>query len=404
MAAGTVQAEPGGTGAEATFDAASGEPLHPAAREAWLAAVEQGWADPTRLHREGRRARLLLDTARASVAAVIAARPDEVSFTASGTQAVHLAVLGTVGGRRTPDRAHPPHLVTSAVEHSAVLQACAWVDGASVTKVPVDRWGRVDIEAYDAALAGRASDGAGAGPVTLACLQSANHEVGTLQPVTEVATLAAHHGVPLLVDAAQTVGRLPAPEGWSLLAASAHKWGGPAGVGVLAVRRGVRWRSPLPPDERENGRVPGFQNIPAVVAAASALEALAREHAEQAQRSRRLVDRLRAELPRRVPDLVLVGDPDRRLPHLVTFSLLYLDGEALVLELDRAGFSVSSGSSCTSSTLTPSHVLEAMGALSHGNVRISLGRGVTEGDVERFLQTLPGIVARLRAESGVSGL
>jgi cysteine desulfurase len=381
----------------ATFDAASGEPLHPAGREAWLAAVEQGWADPARLHREGRRARLLLDTARASVAAVLVARPDEVSFTASGTHAIHLAVLGAAAGRRTSQRGHAPHLVTGAVEHSAVLQACAYVAGGAVTSVPVDRSGRVDIQAYDAALAG-------VRPATLACLQSANHEVGTLQPVAEVAALATERRVPLLVDAAQTAGRLPTPDGWSLLTASAHKWGGPAGVGVLAVRRGVRWRSPLPDDERERGRVAGFENVPAVVAAAASLEAVTRENAAHDQRLRALVGRLRAELPRRLPDLVLVGDPDRRLPHLVTFSLLYVDGEALVHELDRAGFSVSSGSSCTSSTLTPSHVLEAMGVLSHGNVRVSLSRDVTEGDVERFLQTLPDLVARLRSASGVQGL
>lgn len=381
----------------ATFDAASGEALHPAARDAWLAAAEQGWADPSRLHREGRRARLLLDTARASVAAVLGARADEVSFTASGTTSIHLAVLGSAVGRRTRDRGHPPHLVTSAVEHSAVLQACAHVEGGAVTTVPVERSGRVDIEAYDAALAG-------ARPATLACLQSANHEVGTVQPVAEVAALATAHGVPLLVDAAQTVGRVATPDGWSLLTASAHKWGGPAGVGVLAVRRGVRWRGPLPADERESGRVPGFENVPAVVAAAASLEAVVRENAAHEDRLRRLVGRLWAELPSRVPDLVLVGDPDRRLPHLVTFSLLYVDGEAIVHELDRAGFSVSSGSSCTSSTLTPSHVLEAMGVLSHGNVRISLSRGVTEADVERFLLTLPDLVARLRCESGVQRL
>jgi cysteine desulfurase len=256
----------------------------------------------------------------------------------------------------------------------------------------------VDPAAYAAALAAAADRPA------LAALQTGNHEVGTLQPVDEVARQCADHGVPLLVDAAQTVGRLPTPPGWSVLTASAHKWGGPAGVGVLAVRKGVRWRSPLPADEREAGRVPGFENVPAVVAAAAGLEAAVRESVSEGPRLSALVDRVRTEVPRRVADVQVVGSPDERLPHLVTFSLLYVDGEAVVTELDRAGFAVSSGSSCTASTLRPSHVLEAMGVLTHGNVRVSLGRGTADAEVERFLDLLPGLVERLRAQSGAAGL
>lgn len=385
-----------GQPARAHLDAASGLPLHPAGREALLAALDQGWADPARLYADARRARLLLDTARESVASAIGARPDEVAFTASGTQALHLAVLGAASAAR-PAAGQPVHLVTGAVEHSAVLHACEHVarSGAVVATVGVDRLGRVDSTAYAEALR----------PGTaLACLQSANHEVGTLQPVEDVAVACASAGVPLLVDAAQSVGRVAVPEGWSVLAASAHKWGGPAGVGVLAVRKGVRWRNPLPGDERESGRVAGFENVPAVVAAATALEAASREAAVEGPRLSALVDRVREEVPRLVPDVQVVGDPARRLPHLVTFSLLYVDGEAIVSELDRRGFAVSSGSSCTASTLRPSHVLEAMGVLTHGNVRVSLSRDTTAGDVERFLAVLPGVVAGLREQAGVTGL
>ena len=390
------------TGGAGHFDAASGERLHPAAREAWLAAVDQGWADPARLYREARRARLLLDTARESVAAAIGARPDETSFTASGTQAVHLGLLGLVAGTRG---GHPPRVVTSAVEHSAVLHAAQHarrVGGAEVVEVPVDREGRVDLEAYVAQLAGSAA--ASGGRPVVAALQSANHEVGTLQPVDEAGAAAGGAGVPLLVDAAQSVGRVPVPGGWSVLTASAHKWGGPAGVGVLAVRKGTRWRSPSPADEREAGRVPGFEDVPAVVAAAAALEAVRAEATAEGARLSGLVDRLRAEVPRLVPDVQVVGHPTQRLPHLMTFSLLYVDGEAVVTELDREGFAVSSGSSCTASTLTPSHVLVAMGALTHGNVRVSLGRGTATDDVDRFLAVLPQLVERLRAQSVASGL
>ncbi|NAS22827.1 aminotransferase class V-fold PLP-dependent enzyme [Herbidospora sp. NEAU-GS84] len=375
----------------AYLDAASTEPLHPAAREALLAALDVGWADPARLYGSARRARLLLDQARAEIAEVLGARPDELSFTTSGTQAVHLGVLGALQGRRRAGR----HLVVSAVEHSSVLHAAGVHEGAggSVQTIGVAITGRVDLPAFAEAVAAEG--------VAAAALQTANHEVGTLQPVAEAAEACRAAGVPLVVDAAQSAGRLPIPPGWSVLTASAHKWGGPAGVGVLAVRKGTRWRSPYPEDERELRRVPGYENVPAVVAAAAALRARAAESAAENARLSALVDRIRAEVPRRVPDVEVIGDPVDRLPHLVTFSCLYVDGEVLLTELDKAGFAVSSGSSCTASTLRPSHVLEAMGVLTHGNVRVSLPRGIPEDDVERFLTVLPDIVRRVRQRLGV---
>jgi cysteine desulfurase len=377
----------------AYLDAASTEPLHPSARETLLAAVDAGWADPARLYREARQARLLLDRARESVAAGLGARPDEITFVSSGTQALHVGILGALQARRRVGR----HLAVSAVEHSAVLHAAEGHEraGGDVTHVPVDVTGRVEPEAYDEALR---NDSA------LACLQTANHEVGTLQPVLEVAALCRDRGVPLLVDAAQTVGRFAVEDGWSFLTASSHKWGGPAGVGILAVRRGIRWRTPGPADERENGRAPGFENVPMILAAATALEARLAEAAALDTFQRPLVDLIRRRVPDLVPDVEVVGHPTLRLPHLVTFSCLYVDGEALLHELDRRGFAVSSGSSCTSSALRPSHVLEAMGVLSHGNVRVSLTRTTTDQDIHRFLEVLPGVVSRLRDTAGVGGL
>ncbi len=378
----------------AYLDAASAAPLHPVAREALLAALDDGWADPARLYGAARQARLLLDGAREVVADCVGARPDEVSFPASGTQAAHLAVLGGLAGRRRAGR----RLVHSAVEHSCVLHAAERhvAAGGEAVSVPVDTLGRVAVE--DVAAEVRRPDTA------LASLMTANHEVGTVQPVGEVAAVCAEAGVPLHVDAAQSVGRVPVPVGWSLLSASAHKWGGPPGVGVLVVRTGTRWVSPLPDDERERGRVPGFENVPAIVAAAASLRARQAEMAAEAARLAPLVDRIRATVTATVPDVEVVGDAVRRLPHLVTFSCLYVDGEALLHELDRRGFAVSSGSSCTSSTITPSHVLAAMGVLSHGNVRVSLHRDTTEDDVDRFLAVLPDVVAGLRRTAGVEGV
>ncbi|MGW4563818.1 aminotransferase class V-fold PLP-dependent enzyme [Streptomyces sp. NPDC004561] len=373
----------------AYFDAASAAPLHPVARQALLASLDDGWADPARLYREGRKARILLDAAREAAAEAVGCRTDELVFTSSGTRAVHTGVAGALAGRRRVGR----HLIVSAVEHSSVLHSAEVfeAEGGTVSQVAVDRGGSVDPAGYAAALR----------PDTaLACLQSANHEVGTAQPVAEVAEACRAAGVPLLVDAAQSLGWGPVEGDWSLLTASAHKWGGPSGVGLLVVRKGVRFAAQGPLDERESGRAPGFEDIPAVVAAVASLRAVRAEAARESVRLRELTERIRARVPRLVPDVEVVGDPERRLPGIVTFSCLYVDGEALLHELDREGFSVSSGSSCTSSTLTPSHVLKAMGVLSEGNVRVSLPAGAAEEDVERFLEVLPGAVAGVREKLG----
>ncbi len=369
----------------AYLDAASGAPLHPVARDAILAALADGWADPGRLYSQGRRAGLLLEAARESVAAGLGARPDEVSFAANGTQALHAAVLGTLAGNR-----NRPQLVHSAVEHSAVLQAAR--TAGSTTEIGVDAAGRVDVAAFAAALA--------APDVAAAALQAANHEVGTTQPVAD---LAAASPVPIVVDATQTLGHAALPTGWSVLAADARSWGGPD-VGVLAVRTGVRWRSPYPADDREGARVPGVPDLVGIVAAAAALRAVLAERDEVAARQRAQIERIRGSVARTIADVEVLGDPVDRLPHLVTFTCLYVDGEALLRTLDRRGFAVSSGSSCTASTLEPSHVLVAMGALTSGSVRVSLHRDSTDDEIDEFLAVLPGAVAEVRAELGAAGL
>ncbi|NUR59640.1 MAG: aminotransferase class V-fold PLP-dependent enzyme [Catenulispora sp.] len=413
------------------FDAASAEPPHPAARAALAAAFDEGWADPARLYRSGRQARMLLDQSRAAVAGVLGCRPREVVFTASGTAAIHYGVAGVLAGRRRVGR----RLVVSAVEHSAVLHAAevhaaqaadsptstgsssstgsstvspgedspgapksASDDEPAITEVlsasgvvsvvGVDPLGRVDVEAFARELRTPGT--------ALACLQAANHEVGTVQPLAPVFEAAVAAGVPLLVDAAQVVGRLPVPAQWSVLCASAHKWGGPAGVGILAVRKGTRFAPSWAVDEHEDARVPGAVNLPGIVAAAAALVARESEREAEAIRLRALTDRLRSALPTVADDIDVFGDPDERLPNLVAFSCPAVNAEALVLDLDEAGFEVSSGSACTSDTVTPSHVLVAMGAADRGNVRVSLPFGTAAEDVERFLAVLPGVLNKLR--------
>jgi cysteine desulfurase len=365
------------------FDAATAVPLHPVARQALAAAQADGWADPTRLYAEARRAAQLLDAARAAVAECLGTRPDELVFCASGSHAAQLAVDGLRSGRAAAGDV----VVYSAVEHSSVLRAAQ--AGPSVA-VAVDRLGHVDIDALTAAVAGPR--------VAVAAVQSANHEVGTVQPYAAVAE--ACGDVPWYVDAAQTVPWGALPDGWSVASASAVKWGGPAGVGVLAVRKGTRWAKPWAVDRTD----PLSVSIPLAVAAAASLRSVRADAARASSRLSSLVDRIRHTVAATVPDVEVVGDPVARLPHIVTFSCLYVDGEALLHALDRRGFAVSSGSACTASTLQPSHVLAAMGVLTHGNIRVSLHPGVRDEDVDRFLGVLPGLVADVRAEAGVTEL
>lgn len=371
----------------AYLDAASSEPLHPAAREVLLSAVDSGWADPARLHHEGRTARLLWDNAREVLADGVGVRPDELYLTPSGTAAIHSGLAAIAAARRRVGEA----VVHSAVEHSAVLHAAA--AAGTPVEVGVDSSGRIDLRAFVEAVAGPG--------VALAALQSANHEVGTRQPLAEVAEACLAAGVPLVVDAAASVGHDVVPAGWSALTASAHKWGGPAGVGLLAVRKGTRLAPAWPVEEREDGLSPGHPDIPAALAAAAALQARMKEADELDQRHRAWIDELRRRIAADLTDVEVVGDPEDRLPHVLTFSCLYVDGEALVTALDAEGFAVSSGSACTASTLRPSHVLAAMGVLTHGNVRVSLSRTTTYDEVDRFATVLPGLVRRIRAEVGM---
>lgn len=375
----------------AYLDASSSERLHPLARETLLAALDQGYADPRRLHREGRNARLLLDNARAVVADCLGVRSDEVSFTSSGTDAVHRGLAGLMRGHGSG----PVGAVYSAVEHSAVRHTIDWaIDtyGGESLVASVDSDARVD-PADVAARAARLSGGA------VVAVQTANHEVGTLQPVAQIAAILPtdRPAYPLFVDARASMGRLPLPADWSALAGSAHLWGGPAGVGVLLVRKRARWHNPFPPDDRSDERVSGFENIPGALAAAASLQAVVAEREEVNARQFEMIDQIRATAAS-IPDVDVVGDPIERLPHLVTFSALYLNGEALVTALDRRGFSVDSGSACTASTLEPSHVLAAMGALTHGNLRVSLTREVTRADVDRFCDALPEVIAECRKD------
>lgn len=372
------------------LDAGGNARLHPLARRALLQAIDDGWSDPRRLGSESRRAAALLAGAREAFASALGTRTEEIQLGASHTGALHAAVAAVVHGRRRVGAT----VVLSAVERAAVHAAAAHSAAGSTEVVAVDRHGRVDVEQLVVA-----TERPG---VALAVLQHSNGEVGTLQPVARVHEHARAAGVPLLVDAGAAVGHTAVGDTWDLLAADPRDWGGPSGVGILAVRQRVRW-SPTWPQDPERW-FPGGVSVPAAFSAAVALQAREDERPATEARHRRLVDRIRERVPLLVPDVEVVGPSEDRLPHVVTFSCLFVDGEALVTELDREGFTVGSGSACASAAVEPSHVLAAMGVLTHGNLRIALDATTSEDDVERFLHALPAAVARVRAALGVTGL
>lgn len=373
------------------LDHASAVPWHPAALSVHAQVARDLPADPSRRHRGGRAARDLLEQARGAVAAVLGGAPEQVAFTSGGTEAVHLAVQGAARANRT----RPARVVSTAVEHSAVL-AAAEASGLEHVVVGVDGAGRVRLDAFEAALASGAA---------IANVQHGNHEVGSLQPLTEVAALCRQYDVLLHVDACQTVGRLPVHLGEldaDFLSLSAAKFGGGRGTGALLWSARARFRPLLSGDERERRKRAGLENLPGIAAMTETLLHLSPsdprgEAATGVAHCEALRRQLRAALPAAVDDVAVHGPQDDALPHVLAASALYVDGETLVGELDAAGFEVHSGSSCATTSGEPSHVLVAMGALTHGHIRVSLGANTEAADIDRFVAAYATAVKQLRA-------
>ncbi len=387
----------------AYLDHASTTPLRPEALAALVAALGSV-GDPGRIHAEGLAARVAVEAARDQVADLLGARNREVVFTSGATESIAAACWGAAAGAAdgTPETAgmpsaSPTHQVVTAVEHSAVRLAAA--RHGEVTTVPVAADGRVDPAAVVAALR----------PETvLVHVQWGNHEVGTIQPVAEVVAACRDRGVPVHVDAAQAAGRVPIDFralGADLLSVSGHKLGGPGGVGALLVRRGVRLAPLLVGGDQERARRAGTENLAGIAGFGAACAALAEpgrlaaEAAEQRRLTRRVTDGVLA-----LGGLTLYGPPpapgtgdDRRLPHLACFGVEGIEPQAVLLGLDRAGVAAHSGSACSSESLEPSPVLEAMGVDAHHSLRVSVGWPTTDADVDHLLAALPGVLADLRA-------
>ncbi len=365
-------------------------PLRQTAREALVAALAAGSGNPSSVHAEGRSTRALIDTARRRVAALIGARPHEILFTSSGTEACHLALAGFAGAAALPGR-----IVTTAVEHAAVREPLAAIEASGwvVDTVPVDASGRVDPERYAAALR----------PDTmLAVCMAANNETGVIQPVGEIAALCRARGVRLFSDAVQAAGRLPVDVTAvpvDLLALSSHKIGGPTGAGALFVREGTPLAAVVSGGGQESGLRGGTENAPAIAAFGVAAEEVRREMDRNgdalsgAMPVRALRDRLEAAVLAAVPGATVVAASSDRLAGTAQFLVPCDDEEMLILALDRSGYAVSAGSACAAGAHRRSHVLEAMGVLKPGfsSVRVSLGAANTAADVDGFAAALARI-------------
>jgi len=342
-------------------------------------------ADPGRLHAEGRVTRVAIEEARELVGSLFGARPREVVFTSSGTEAINTAVWGALA--RTDGR----HIVTTAVEHSAVLDACARDPATEVTRVGVDHLGRYDAAEVVATIR---SDTA------LVTVQLANHEVGTLQPAAAVVSGARERGVVVHVDACAAAGHVPldfGALGADLCSVTAHKFGGPKGAAALLVRRGLRFPPLILGGAQERARRGGIEAIPAIVGfGAAAGELLDGGLDREASAACALTERLTTATFDAVTGLERFGDPRERIPHLVCFGIAGVEAEPVLLALDQHGVAVHSGSSCSSETLEPSPVLAAMGVDADHSLRVSVGWSSTDADVDAFLAAFPGIVERLR--------
>ncbi len=376
------------------FDHAATTPVDPRVLEKMLPYFTDNFGNPNSQHAFGRRAVTAVDEARDTVAKCIGAKPSEIYFTSGGTESDNWAMRGAAHALANRGK----HLIISAVEHPAMLSAAKELqrEGFEVTLAPVDGYGTVDLAKLEEAIR----------PDTVFIgVMAANNEVGTLQPVKEIAALAKARGIAFFTDAVQAAGTLEVNVkelGADMLSLSGHKFYGPKGVGVLYVRSGLKLARLVAGGHQERGMRGGTTNVPGIVGLAEALR-LSQEHLhENAAYVAGLRDRFVARVQKEIPFVKYNGHPENRLPGNANFSFRYIEGESLLFSLDLAGIAVSSGSACSSGSLEPSHVLLAMGVpegLAHGSIRFSFGRENTAGEVDYAVDRLKEIVVRLRALS-----
>jgi cysteine desulfurase len=378
------------------LDHAATTPVDERVVAAMLPYFSDTFGNPSSIHRVGREALEALDDARETVAAVLSANRKEIIFTGGGSEADNLAIKGVALARRQAGAG--AHIITSAIEHHAVLHAVEYLEafGFDATVLPVDEAGLVRPDDLRAAIR----------PDTaLVTIMYANNEIGTLQPLAELGAICRERGVPLHTDAVQAAGSLPLDVtalNVDLLTLAAHKFYGPKGVGALYVRRGTPLLPQINGGGQERRRRAGTENVAGIVGLATALRLAEEQRSGYVEHCLALRDRLIAGVLERVPRSFLNGDPERRLPNNANLAFEYVEGESVLLLLDQAGIAASSGSACSSGSLEASHVLTALGIpyeRAIGSVRFTVGRSTTAEDIDYVLDTLPGLIERLRSVS-----
>lgn len=363
--------------------------------EAMLPYFTEYFGNPSSLHLFAREAGKGLDTARAQVANALNAKPEEIIFTGGGSESDNMVLRGIPEAYKKKGK----HVITSAVEHHAVLHTLEAMEKegrVEVTYLPVDEYGMVTAEQVEKAIR----------PDTvLVSIMFANNEVGTIMPIEQIGETCKKHGVLFHTDAVQAVGHVPVDVEKmhiDLLSLSGHKFHGPKGVGALYVRKGVRIPALILGGAQERRKRAGTENVPGIVGMGKAIELATAELEDNAAKMKVLRDRLIFGIPARIPDVKLNGHPTERLPNNVNFSIRFIEGESILLMLDLNGIAASSGSACTSGSLDPSHVLLAMGLpheVAHGSLRLTLSEFTTPEEIDYVLDTLPPIVEKLRAMS-----
>jgi cysteine desulfurase len=376
------------------MDYAATTPMDKKVVEAMLPYFGEVCGNPSSLHAFGQEAKAAVEGARKRIASFLGAEPAEIVFTSGGTESDNFAIKGVAYAKRKKG----DHIITSAIEHHAVLETCRFLEqeGFAVTYLPVDGDGLVD----PANLAGAITD-----KTILISVMHANNEIGTIQLIAEIGAMARERGIAFHTDAVQTFGHLPVTAdelNCDLISASAHKLYGPKGVGLLYIRRGTRIVPFIHGGEQENGRRASTLNVPGIVGFGKAVELAGASLAEEAARLTAMRDRFIRGVIDRLDGIRLNGHPTRRLPNNINISLTSVEGEGLILSLDMMGIACSTGSACSSSSVETSHVLTAIGLqkeYSHGSLRFSLGRYTKESDIDTVLETLPQVVRRLRSMS-----
>ncbi|MGK2906799.1 MAG: cysteine desulfurase NifS [Desulfuromonadales bacterium] len=368
-------------------------PVRPEVLEVMLPFYKEQFGNPSSVHWAGRQVSGALEKAREQVAALINASPAEIVFVSCGSEGDNMAIKGTLFALKEKGK----HIITTAVEHPAVLETCEALekDGYDVTYLPVDKDGLLDLADLEKAITDK---------TVLISVMWANNETGNIYPVEAIGRIAKKYNVRFHTDAVQAVGKVPVDvqkANVDLLVISGHKIGAPKGVGAIYIRRGTRMTTFLHGGHQERNRRAGTQNVAGIAGLGKACEIAGTELDEYSRRVRILRDRLEDGIHSQVPDIKLNGTPDRnqRLPNTLNVSFAYIEGESLLLNLDMFGIAASSGSACTSGSLEPSHVMGAMCVevtLAHSSTRFSLGPETTEAEIDRVLEVLPATVQRLR--------